>query len=263
MLVVNAANLIYQFWVHTQLIRRMGVLDYILVTPSNHRVHHAQNQRYIDKNYGGVLILWDRMFGTFEDERDDDPVVFGVRKPLGNWNPFWANFQIYNYLLFDARHTKAWKDKFGIWFRRTGWRPADVAEQFPKSRADLSTFVKFDPQLEPGLKAYVLFQFLIVLGQALYVSGLFATASVSTVLIPCVLLWSHVYMLGVLNEARPYAVQFEIVRLVIVVPIGAAVFFGVSNFVPIVWAAAYCTLSLWALMLASPSRDAKRMHSNQ
>ena len=70
-------------------------------------------------------------------------------------------------------------------------------------------------------------------------------------------------MLGVLNEARPYAVQFEIVRLVIVVPIGAAVFFGVSNFVPIVWAAAYCALSLWALMLASPSRDAKRMHSNQ
>jgi len=88
---VNAVSLIYQFWVHTQFVRRMGVLDRILVTPSNHRVHHAQNERYIDKNYGGILILWDRLFGTFEDERDDEPVIFGVRKPLANWNPFWAN----------------------------------------------------------------------------------------------------------------------------------------------------------------------------
>jgi hypothetical protein len=77
-----------------------------LVTPSNHRVHHAQNDRYIDKNYGGILILWDRMFGTFEDEREDDPVVFGVRKPLANWNPFWADLQVYDYLLFDAVRTK-------------------------------------------------------------------------------------------------------------------------------------------------------------
>ena len=82
LLAVGAINLIYQFWVHTQVIRRMGMLDGILVTPSNHRVHHAQNVRYIDKNYGGMLILWDRLFGTYEPERDDDPVVFGVRKPL-------------------------------------------------------------------------------------------------------------------------------------------------------------------------------------
>jgi sterol desaturase/sphingolipid hydroxylase (fatty acid hydroxylase superfamily) len=93
LLVVGAANLIYQFWVHTQFVHRLGALDYIFVTPSNHRVHHAQNERYIDKNYGGILILWDRLFGTFEDERDDDPVVFGVRKPLANLNPFWANLQ--------------------------------------------------------------------------------------------------------------------------------------------------------------------------
>ncbi len=110
---VNAVNLIYQFWVHTQFVRRMGVLDRILVTPSNHRVHHAQNARYIDKNYGGMLILWDRMFGTFADEREDEPVIFGVRKPLANWNPFWANLQVYDYLLFDALRTARWKDKLG------------------------------------------------------------------------------------------------------------------------------------------------------
>ncbi len=72
------------------------MLDRILVTPSNHHVHHAQNERYIDRNYGGILILWDRLFGTFAEEPDEEPVVFGVRKPLANWNPFWANFQVYD-----------------------------------------------------------------------------------------------------------------------------------------------------------------------
>jgi len=139
LLTVKAVNLIYQFWVHTQFVRRLGALDYVLVTPSNHRVHHAQNERYIDKNYGGMLILWDRMFGTFQDELDDDPVVFGVRKPLANWNPFWANLQVYDYLWFDAVHAKRWRDKLGIWFQPTGWRPADVAERYPKSPVDLST----------------------------------------------------------------------------------------------------------------------------
>ena len=138
LITVNAVNLIYQFWVHTQHIRRMGVFDRILVTPSNHRVHHAQNERYIDKNYGGMLILWDRLFGTFEEERDDEPVVFGVRKPLANWNPFWANLHVYDYLLFDAVRTRRWRDKIGIWFRRTGWRPADVDARFPKRRSDSS-----------------------------------------------------------------------------------------------------------------------------
>ena len=126
LITVNAVNLIYQFWVHTRLIGRLGPLESVLMTPSHHRVHHAQNERYIDKNYGGMLIVWDRLFGTFEPESDVDPVIFGVRKPLASWNPFWANFQVYDYLLFDARHTKRWRDKIGVWFRRTGWRPADV-----------------------------------------------------------------------------------------------------------------------------------------
>jgi sterol desaturase/sphingolipid hydroxylase (fatty acid hydroxylase superfamily) len=91
-LTANAIDLIYQF----------GWLDRVFVTPSNHRVHHAQNQVYIDRNYGGILILWDRLFGTFQEELDDEPVVFGVRKPLASWNPFWANIQVYDYLWFDA-----------------------------------------------------------------------------------------------------------------------------------------------------------------
>ena len=217
---VNAVNLIYQFWVHTQVIRRMGALDRILVTPSNHRVHHAQNERYIDKNYGGMLILWDRLFGTFEDEHEDEPVIFGVRKPLANWNPFWANLQVYDYLLFDARHARRWRDKLGIWFRRTGWRPPDVEERFPKRPVEFDAFEKFDPPVPRPMQRYVLAQFGVAIVATLGIAVLFATAGAMAVLLPCVLLWTLLYTLGLINEGRPYAVRFELGRVLIIVPAG-------------------------------------------
>ncbi len=216
---VNAINLIYQFWVHTQLVRRLGPLDRILVTPSNHRVHHAQNDRYIDKNYGGILILWDRLFGTFEDESADDLVVFGVRKPLANLNPFWANLQVYNYLLFDARKARRWRDKLGIWFRRTGWRPADVEASYPKQRADLTRFQKFDPQTTLAERHYVMAQFVLGIVGALLIAELFGQGGARAVLIPCVALWSQLYAIGLLNEGRPYARRIELLRVLVAVPV--------------------------------------------
>jgi sterol desaturase/sphingolipid hydroxylase (fatty acid hydroxylase superfamily) len=231
---VNAVNLIYQFWVHTQVVRRLGVLDRILVTPSNHRVHHAQNERYIDKNYGGMLILWDRLFGTFEDERADEPVVYGVRKPLANWNPFWANLQVYDYLLFDARHTRRWADKFGVWFRRTGWRPPDVEARFPKQRADVAAFEKFDPPVTPRVRRYVLAQFTVTIVLTLWIGTLFAESGVVAVLLPCAVLWTQLYTLGLLNEGREAAPRLEMLRLVVVVPIAiaAAVATGTTGLSP-------------------------------
>jgi len=220
LITVAAVNLIYQFWVHTQQIRRLGVLDRIFVTPSNHRVHHAQNERYIDKNYGGIFVLWDRLFGTFIEESDDEPVIFGVRKPLGNWNPFWANFQVYDYLLFDATRTRRWRDKIGIWFRRTGWRPADVAAEYPKQAVDLTRFRKYDPDISTARRRYVLAQFMVVIATALFIANAFATQGAGVVLVPCLLLWTNLYTMGLLNEDRPYAARFELIRLFVVLPLG-------------------------------------------
>ncbi|MBT8065891.1 MAG: sterol desaturase family protein [Gammaproteobacteria bacterium] len=219
LITVNAINLIYQFWVHTQLVRRLGPLDRILVTPSNHRVHHAQNDRYIDKNYGGIFILWDRLFGTFEDESLDEPVVFGVRKPLANLNPFWANLQVYDYLLFDARKARRWRDKLGIWFRRTGWRPADVEERYPKQRADLSRFKKFDPQTSLAERHYVMVQFVLGIVGALLIADLYIQGGALAVLVPCVMLWLQLYTIGLLNEGRPGARRVELLRVLIAVPV--------------------------------------------
>jgi len=218
LLTVNAVNLIYQFWVHTQAIRRLGVLDHVLVTPSNHRVHHAQNECYIDKNYGGIFILWDRLFGTFADERDDEPVVFGVRKPLANWNPIWANLQVYDYLLFDALRTERWRDKLGIWFRRTGWRPADVEARFPKARTDLDGFRKFDARPSPGMRPYVMAQFLVGLAVTLGIAHLYASGGVEAVVAPCVLLWLQLFAIGQLNQGAAHAVRLEMARLLVVLP---------------------------------------------
>jgi alkylglycerol monooxygenase len=224
LITVNAINLIYQFWVHTQLLRRLGPFDRILVTPSNHRVHHAQNDRYIDKNYGGMLILWDRIFGTFEDESDEEPVVFGVRKPLANLNPFWANLQVYDYLLFDARKTRQWRDKLAVWFRRTGWRPADVEARYPKLRADLTRFKKFDPETPLAQKHYVMAQFVMGIVGALFIAELYIRQGTPAVLIPCVLLWLQLYTVGLLNEGRAYARRLELLRLLVAVPLLFALF---------------------------------------
>jgi sterol desaturase/sphingolipid hydroxylase (fatty acid hydroxylase superfamily) len=220
LITVNAINLIYQFWVHTQVVHRLGILDYVFVTPSNHRVHHAQNERYIDKNYGGMLILWDRMFGTFEDECADEPVIFGVRKALANWNPFWANLQVYDYLLFDAIRTRRWRDKIGIWFRRTGWRPNDVAARYPKMNSDLKSFEKYNPPMKRPVRNYLLAQFLVALLAVLGIGQLYVNFGATGVLMPCLLLWAQLYALGLISEGRNTALQIELLRLLVVVPLG-------------------------------------------
>ena len=155
---VGSLNLIYQFWVHTRHVPKLGWFEWIFVTPSNHRVHHAQNRLYIDRNYGGVFIIWDRLFGTFQEELDSEPVVFGIRSALKSWNPLYANVQVYLQLCSDSWHTRRWQDKLRVWFGRTGWRPADVMAMYPLVKTDLSQFEKFDVQISTLSKVYCLLQ---------------------------------------------------------------------------------------------------------
>lgn len=116
----------YQFWIHTELIGRVPLIEGVLNTPSAHRVHHAVNDRYLDRNYGGTLMLWDRLFGTWEPE--SEACVYGVRKGDPGWNPVRAQTAWFALLARDARRTRRWRDKLALWWRRTGWRPEDCAE---------------------------------------------------------------------------------------------------------------------------------------
>ena len=149
-LVVGSFNLIYQFWVHTRFVPKLGRLEAVFVTPSNHRVHHGMNDRYIDRNFGGVFIVWDRLFGTFQDELENDPVVFGVRKPLHSFNPFYANVQIYAQMLRDIWVGKSLRLALQVLTSRTGQRPETIAQKAPIERLDLAHFQPYDPTRARG-----------------------------------------------------------------------------------------------------------------
>lgn len=165
---VAALNLVYQFWVHTQYIDKLGWLEAVFVTPSNHRVHHAQNRVYIDKNYGGVFILWDRLFNTYMPELQHVPPVYGIRGALKSFNPLWANLQVYSQLWHDSYHTARWKDKWRVWFGRTGWRPQDVAARFPLQKQPLADFIKYDPALGARVSRYCFVQHVLMLAMTVY-----------------------------------------------------------------------------------------------
>lgn len=159
---VGLIDLLYQFWVHTEQVGRLGWFDRVFVSPSNHRVHHAVNDIYLDKNYGGILILWDRLFGTFIEERDDETIVYGTRSPLRSWNPVWANLEVYKAIWTDARRARRVRDKLRIWLARPGWKPVDVAERFPAAPFDIGR-ARYDPPLPVAAQLYCLAQFGAVL----------------------------------------------------------------------------------------------------
>ena len=161
--VVALIDLLYQFWVHTQQVGKLGWFDRWFCAPSNHRVHHAVNDKYLDKNYGGIFIVWDRLFGSYAEEDDAQPCIYGTRGPLRSWNPLWANLHNYAELATDSWRAKAWVDKLRVWFMHPGWRPPDVAARWPKPAFDIATVRRFDPPMSRAAQATAVLAFLALL----------------------------------------------------------------------------------------------------
>ena len=212
---IATAQLIYQFWVHTQHIPKLGFIEWFMVTPSNHRVHHAQNKDYIDKNYGGLLIVWDRLFGTFKEEDEQLQPIYGIRSPLNSWNPLWANIHIFISMTRDAWLTARWSDKFRVLWARTGWRPADVAARYPAEKSDLNNFNKYDPQLRVKVNVGIIGQYFIV--SIFHAWGAQQASQLSTEL-----LWATVIaqaytliVIGALLEGKQTAGFLENTRLLV------------------------------------------------
>jgi sterol desaturase/sphingolipid hydroxylase (fatty acid hydroxylase superfamily) len=162
--VVAPLHLFAQFWYHTQHIRSLGFLERIIVTPAHHRVHHAINPEYLDKNYGQIFIFWDKWFGTFQEEREDIPAVYGVTRPVQTWNPIKINFMHLWLLIQDAWRAKNWGDKLKIWFMPLGWRPSDVAAKYPVAKIqDVYHFDKYNPELNAGMRIWSFSQLIVLL----------------------------------------------------------------------------------------------------
>ena len=161
-IIAGQFNTIYQFWIHTRAIKKLPrFIEWFLNTPSHHRVHHAIDPKYIDRNHAGTLIIWDKMFGTFQAEEEEPH--YGTVKPLASWNPIWAQVQYWVNLSRTAYRAPYWVDKFKIWFMRPGWKPRGMGEMAPIPEIDPATYKKYDPQIPAGLSYYGLLQFVFVI----------------------------------------------------------------------------------------------------
>ena len=162
--IIAPIQLFMQFWYHTRYIGRLGWLEHILITPSQHRVHHAMNDIYMDKNFGQGLAIWDRIFGPYQPELVEVEPVYGVKRPVRTWNPFIINFKHLYLIITDAWRTQSYSDKLRVWYMPTGWRPADVAEKYPVDYvSDFSTFEKFAPSYSTAFQTWAFLQMLFSL----------------------------------------------------------------------------------------------------
>ena len=214
--IVAPLHLFIQFWYHTQLIGKMGFLEKIIVTPSHHRVHHAINPEYIDKNYSQVFIIWDKMFGTFQEEQEHIPPVYGITRPVATWNPVKINFQHMFLLISDAWRTKSWNDKMRIWFMPTGWRPADVAEKYPVYKIeDVYDFEKYNPVSSKALQTWSFIQLFILLGFISYLFGNLASIGSPGIFLYGLFIFAYIYSMTELMDGNPIAYVWEGIKLVI------------------------------------------------
>lgn len=164
---MSAFITLYQFWIHTELINKMGWFEYIFNTPSHHRVHHGRNPKYIDKNHAGTLIIWDKMFGTFQQE--EERPTYGITKPLNSWNALWANFSHYAEMGKDLKRIPVWTDKIKYLFKKPGWMPGYLGGYQTAQEVEKATYKKYDQPSGISLNLYVLFQYVLcITGTALF-----------------------------------------------------------------------------------------------
>jgi len=241
-LAASAFNTLYQFWIHTRLIGRLGPLEWVLNTPSHHRVHHGRNPKYIDRNHGGTLIVWDRLFGTFQAEEEEP--VYGITSPLRSFNPIEANLQVWLDLADKARRTRRASDRVKLLWSRPGWAPDDLGGFVPPPEVSRATTAKHDPALPPGLGAYVLAQLaLLTVGTTAFLLGASGLPWPSRVLLATMLVLGLASLGGLLDRRR-WALGLEPLRLAT-----SAVVLAVAPIGPGVVAAGVGLLALSALWL--------------
>jgi alkylglycerol monooxygenase len=250
---VSLIDLLYQYWVHTELVGRLGWMDRVFVTPSNHRVHHGQNDYCIDRNYGGIFIFWDRLFGSFTEELEKEKVVYGVRKPLRSWNPLWGNLQVYHELARAALAAKGGRAKLAVLFSRPGENSADNALQ---AEFDSANFRRYATGTTRDIRLYATAQYAALVPLITHFIAVQRALSDSSRVTYALLILVSTFSIGALMEGQRYARGVEITR---VLALGTAFFIAPAWFgwsAP-GWAKAIALLfglaSAWQLAARRPS----------
>jgi alkylglycerol monooxygenase len=209
---IAAFNTLYQFWIHTETINKMGWFEYVFNTPSHHRVHHGRDPKYIDKNHAGTLIIWDKMFGTFQQE--EERPTYGITKPINSWNAVWANFSHYAMMAAELKAIPGWSDKIRYLFKKPGWLPEDMGGYRVAPTVDRSTYQKYETPAPVRVNYYVLAQYIICL--AVTAAFLFKQGEFSTWLkaLAALLISWWVVNCGVLFERKAWVWAAEYLRII-------------------------------------------------
>ncbi|WP_462249833.1 sterol desaturase family protein [Ekhidna sp.] len=212
-LAVKGINLIYQFWIHTEAIEKLPRwFEYLFNTPSHHRVHHGRNPKYIDRNHAGTLMIWDRIFGTFQEE--EERPTYGVTTPTNSWNPVWANILPIVGMANQIKSTPGFLNKLKVLFYKPGWRPAELGGYQAAPEVNNESYTKFDIHPHIALIRYVFVQFVAVLSfTALF---LFTHANYDLYIklaLAIYIMWS-IGQLGILMENKSKWIPAEFIRLV-------------------------------------------------
>jgi alkylglycerol monooxygenase len=215
---------LYQFWIHTRAVGKLGPLEWVLNTPSHHRVHHGINPEYIDKNYAGVLIVWDRMFGTFQEEGEEP--AYGTVKPLRSWNPLWANVEQWAHIARMARRTERWRDKVKVWVMPPEWQPDDLGGPVTIPPASRETQQRYHSPTPRPLAAYITVSFTMVVGATTWL--LVAGEGLGPITLGLLVGWVLLALagFGALLEGRRWGVATEITRHAVTVPAVIALTLG-------------------------------------
>lgn len=235
--VIGPLHLFAQLWYHTCHIKKMGWLENIIVTPAHHRVHHAINPEYLDKNFAQIFIFWDKLFGTFQEERDDIPAVYGITRPVRTWNPIKINFSHLWLLIQDAWHAQSWKDKLRIWFMPLGWRPNDVIDAYPVYKIeDVYDFKKYETAVSKSLKVYLWIQLFSLLLIVSFLYGHLASIGSPNIFIYGAFIFVHIYALTDLMDGNQKVWILEAIKnaACIVWIIQSGDWFGTNQLSPLI-----------------------------
>lgn len=206
---------LYQFWIHTKSIDRMPKwFEFVFNTPSHHRVHHGVNPKYIDKNHAAIFILWDRLFGTYQEE--EEMPIFGITTPLKSWNPTWVNFHYWVEMYQLMKQCHRWSDKFKVLVARPGWRPKDLGGYQAPPKVNIQNYQKFDTHPEERLQLYAILQFLAVLIGIIVFLGNFYRISEFYRYFFLVNIILTIMICGALLEQKRWVVVAEYLRLTLV-----------------------------------------------
>lgn len=256
--IVAPLHLFAQFWYHTRLIGRMGFLENIIVTPSHHRVHHAINEIYLDKNYGQIFILWDKWFGTYQEELPEEVPVYGVKRAVETWNPVWINFQHLWLIAKDAFRARKWSDKLKVWFKPTGWRPADVAEKYPVNViTDPHTYHKFQTEEGRLITAWSWFQLLTNLVLMLHMMSIIADITFGQLLVYGLYLVISIYAYTSLMDYNKQAIVADALKLILAayVVFSQDLWFGISPIPILIYSMLSLVMSTLILYQSLPVKE--------